>query len=135
MKAVDVAGIVRAIEPMVSRLVGEQHELIVRTAAGSPMVKADRGQMEQVIMNLAINARDAMPGGGKLLIETKCIVLDEAFARTHLSAAPGPSVILSVSDTGVGMDAATRSRIFEPFFTTKAEGKGTGLGLALSTGS
>jgi PAS domain S-box-containing protein len=130
LKAVDVAGVVRAIEPMVSRLIGEQHELIVRTEPSSPMVKADGGQMEQVVMNLAINARDAMPSGGKLLIETKSVVLDESFARTHLSAAAGPYVILSVSDTGMGMDAETRSRIFEPFFTTKAEGKGTGLGLA-----
>ena len=130
MRAVDLNAVVSGMEPMIARLIGEEHELITHVEPGSSIVKADRGQMEQVVMNLAVNARDAMPKGGKLIIETKQMTLDEAFARTHLTAAPGPYVKLSVSDTGCGMDAETRSRIFEPFFTTKAEGQGTGLGLA-----
>jgi len=130
MRAVDLNAVVSGMEPMIARLIGEEHELITHVEPGSSIVKADRGQMEQVVMNLAVNARDAMPKGGKLIIETKQMILDEAFARTHLTAAPGPYVKLSVSDTGCGMDAETRSRIFEPFFTTKAEGQGTGLGLA-----
>ena len=127
---VDLNAVVAGIAPMLRRLVGEQIEL---RAPGSPdlgRIRADPSQIEQVLLNLAVNARDAMPAGGTLTIETANIELDDEYARTHTLVAPGSYVLLAVSDTGVGMDAPTMAHLFEPFFTTKAVGEGTGLGLA-----
>ena len=118
------------MEPMLKRLIGEQIKVLVRTPPDIGHVQADPGQIEQVVLNLAINARDAMPEGGTLLLELTDIVLDESYTRRHVDAAEGLHVMLAVSDTGTGMDAATASRVFEPFFTTKPQGKGTGLGLS-----
>ena len=115
---------------MLGRLIGEDIHLVTRLAPGLGHVKADAGQIEQVILNLVVNARDAMPKGGKLVLETREQELDDSFTRTAVGLKPGPHVVLTVTDSGVGMDAATRSHLFEPFFTTKEQGKGTGLGLA-----
>ncbi|HKW42243.1 MAG TPA: ATP-binding protein [Gemmatimonadales bacterium] len=129
-KVLDLRAVVDGIEPMLRRLVGEDVEL--RTLPHGPLarVKADPSQVEQVLMNLAANARDALPRGGTITIETGNVVIDEAAARRLGPMTPGPWVLLAVRDTGVGMDPATQARIFEPFFTTKEPGKGTGLGLA-----
>ncbi|HXI90336.1 MAG TPA: response regulator [Blastocatellia bacterium] len=119
---------------MLRRIIGEDVELRFQAAADLSTVFADSGQMEQVLMNLAGNARDAMPGGGELIIETQNIVVDQGYCRTRPYARPGKYVQISVTDTGAGMDTETQQRIFEPFFTTKEAGKGTGLGLALAYG-
>jgi len=126
----EVNGVVQKIEPLLRRAIGEHIDIQLKLGSNLGRVKADPGQLEQVIMNLALNARDAMPEGGKLFFETCDVDVDEAYAQQHSSIAPGPYVLLSVSDTGVGIDSSTRERIFEPFFTTKDRGKGTGLGLA-----
>ena len=133
-KVLDLNAVVTNLEPMLQRLIGENIELATVMKPGLGQVRADPGLIEQVIMNLAINARDAMPQGGKVLIETDNVVLDEAYARLHLPTQPGSYVCLAMSDTGCGMDAATQSRIFEPFFTTKEKDKGTGLGLSMVYG-
>ena len=122
--------VVADVEKMLRRLIGEHIQLVTVLSEDLGTVKADPGQIEQVLVNLAVNARDAMPGGGKLVIETANTDLDEGYVRAHADARPGPHVVLSVSDTGHGMDARTLSRVFEPFFTTKGPDKGTGLGLS-----
>jgi two-component system cell cycle sensor histidine kinase/response regulator CckA len=133
-RIIDLTETLANIDKMLQRLIGEDIQLVTILDPSLGKVMADPGQIEQVIMNLAVNARDAMPKGGNLTIETKNVFLDEAYSRQHVSIKPGPFVMLAVSDTGHGMDSATQAHIFEPFFTTKEHGKGTGLGLSMVYG-
>jgi PAS domain S-box-containing protein len=126
----DLNVVVTDILRLLRKVIGEQIEIKVFLSRDLPVARLDRGQVEQVLMNLCLNARDAMPAGGQLLVETAAVTLDDEYARDHPGAAPGRYALLSVSDTGVGMDEVTCDRVFEPFFTTKAVGKGTGLGLS-----
>jgi two-component system cell cycle sensor histidine kinase/response regulator CckA len=122
------------MEKMLRRLIGEDIELVVIAAASEDAVEADPGRLEQVVMNLVVNARDAMPGGGKLTIETGTMHLGESFSAQQFGVEPGRYVVITIADTGSGMDSDTKSHLFEPFFTTKRVGLGTGLGLATAYG-
>ena len=134
VKVLDVNTILRDLDKMLHRIISEDIELIRLLAEDLGRIKVDPGQIEQVIMNLAVNARDAMPKGGKLTIETANVELDGKYARKHIAVKPGHYVMLSMSDTGMGMKPEVKERIFEPFFTTKEKGKGTGLGLSMVYG-
>ena len=133
-KVMDLNSVVAGMQAMLQRLLTETVQLVFVPTRDVGHVKADPGQLEQVIMNLVVNARDAMPDGGRLTMETGRLDLDDTAARDHGEATPGSYVVLAVSDTGQGMDEATRARLFEPFFTTKEPGKGTGLGLSTAYG-
>jgi PAS domain S-box-containing protein len=129
-RVLDLNDVVSKIEPMLRRVVGEHIDVSIRLAPSLPEVEADPGQLEVAILNLAANARDAMPSGGTLTLETASVELDEEYMTTHLEGTPGQNAMLAITDTGVGMSEEVRAHLFEPFFTTKEVGSGTGLGLA-----
>ncbi len=134
IRMLDLNDLIREFEGMLRRLIGEAIAVQTVLSPLPAVIRADKGQIEQVVLNMAINARDAMPEGGTLTIETALVYLDETYAERHAEVQPGDYVLLSISDTGTGIDKAIHDRIFEPFFTTKERGKGTGLGLATSFG-
>jgi two-component system cell cycle sensor histidine kinase/response regulator CckA len=129
-REIDLNAVVRGMDRLLRRILGEDVGIETRLAPDLWAVRADTGQLEQVLLNLAVNSRDAMPGGGALVLETANVELDEAYCRDHQAAVPGPHVMLAVSDTGTGLTREAREHLFEPFFTTKETGKGTGLGLS-----
>jgi CheY-like chemotaxis protein len=131
----DLNALVADIHKMLARMIGEDVQLVTVPAPGLARIKADAGQVEQVIMNLAVNARDAMPGGGRLTIEMANVSVDQIGTEGFPAVRPGAYVLLAVSDTGKGMDRDTQGHLFEPFFTTKGPGQGTGLGLATVYGT
>lgn len=133
-KVIDLNVVLRGIDNMLRRMVGEDVKFVWLTSEPLGAVRADPGSIEQAVLNLVVNARDAMPTGGMLTIETSNVELDEEYARSHLGATAGPHVLLAVTDTGTGIDKLTLNRIFEPFFTTKEVGKGTGIGLSTVLG-
>ena len=129
-KNFDINRLLRDFEKLLRRTIREDVAIHMNLAESLPFIKGDVGQLEQVVMNLVVNAQDAMPDGGQLTVETARVKLDESYSAKHKGVAPGPYVMLIISDTGSGMDSDTREHLFEPFFTTKEKGKGTGLGLA-----
>jgi signal transduction histidine kinase/CheY-like chemotaxis protein len=133
-QVLDLNAVVGKIEPLLRRLIGVHIDIQINLGAPLGQVKADPSQLEQVIMNLALNARDAMPGGGKLFVETQNVDVDEAYMTQHEGVVSGPYVLFSISDTGRGIDTATRDQIFEPFFNTKDRAKGSGMALAMVYG-
>jgi CheY-like chemotaxis protein len=133
-QVIDLNETVQGVENLIQRLIGDDIELRTRLETPLRLVRVDPGQLEQVLVNLAVNARDAMPSGGVLTVTTKNGEIDAAMAKSHPELRPGPAVMIEVADTGHGMDAETLSHAFEPFFTTKARGKGTGLGLSMVFG-
>ncbi len=130
VRVLDLRAVVSGVEPMLRRLVDENIRVVLALDPATGRIRADPSQIDQIIVNLVVNARDAMPAGGTITIATSSVLLTEPYALEHFDVSPGPYAVLAVSDTGVGMDTETRQHVFEPFFTTKEHGKGTGLGLA-----
>jgi two-component system cell cycle sensor histidine kinase/response regulator CckA len=129
-QVLDLGDRLKDVVNLIRPLMGDDVEITVARRSPSAIVEADPGPLDQIVLNLAVNSRDAMPKGGKFILETDSVQLDETFGETHRPMTPGKYVLLAVSDTGIGMDTVTVARIFEPFFTTKDVGKGTGLGLS-----